>query len=134
MYLIHEQPDHPKIFAQIFVLYSVLLTYAGLALAVLSPEIIHFMVDPKFRSSQAVIPIVAAAYVFYGLGYYAQLGMFLTNKTHLVGAVSAAAAGLNLLLNYFLILHFGMLGAAWSTLLTFAAFFFAQLRCCAEDA
>ncbi len=122
MYLIHEQPDHPKIFGQIFVLYSALLTYAALCLAVLSPEIIRVMVDPKFRSSQAVIPVVAAAYVLYGVGYYAQLGMFLTRKTHLVGIVSASAAVLNLVLNYFLILHFGMLGAAWSTLLTFAVF------------
>jgi O-antigen/teichoic acid export membrane protein len=121
MYLIHADPDHSRIFGQIFVLYSVLLTYAALGLAVLSPEIIHTMVDARFRSSQVVIPIVAAAYVLYGVGYYAQLGMFLMSKTHLVGAVSVAAAGLNLVLNYFLILHFGMLGAAWATLLSFAA-------------
>jgi O-antigen/teichoic acid export membrane protein len=121
MYLIHAQPDHPKIFGQLFVLYSALLTYGALGLAMLSPEIIHMMVDARFRSSQAVIPIVAAAYVFYGLGYYAQLGMYLMGKTHLVGVLSAATAGLNLVLNYFLILHFGMLGAAWATLISFAA-------------
>ena len=121
MYVIHEHPDHRQIFGQVFVLYSALLTYAALGLVVLSPEIIHIMVDARFRSSQVVIPIVAAAYVFYGVGYYVQLGLYLSNKTHLVGGVSAAAAVLNLALNYFLILHFGMLGAAWATLLSFAA-------------
>ena len=121
MYVVHAHPDHRKIFGQVFVLYSALLTYAALGLSVLSPEIIHIMVDTKFRSSQAIVPIVAGAYVFYGVGYYVQLGLFLTNKTHMVGAVSAVAAGLNLALNYFLILHFGMLGAAWATLLSFAA-------------
>jgi O-antigen/teichoic acid export membrane protein len=121
MYLVHKQPDHAKVFGQIFVLYSVLLTYGALGLAVLSPEIIRIMVDVRFTSSAAVIPIVAAAYVFYGLGFYAQLGMFLKGKTRLVGGVSAAAAALNLALNYVLVLHYGMLGAAWATLIGFAA-------------
>ena len=121
MYVIHAQPDHPKIFSQMFVLYSLLLTYTGLALSMLSPEIMHIMVGPKFAASGEVIPIVALAYVFYGVGYYVQLGMFLTGNTKLIGMASASAAVLNLVLNYFLILHYGMLGAAWATLLSFAA-------------
>ena len=121
MYVIHTQPDHPKVFSQMFVLYSLVLIYAGLALSILSPEIVSVMVSSKFSASQDVIPIVAFAYVFYGISYYTQLGMFLTNNTHMVGMVSAAAAVLNLGLNYVLILHYGMLGAAWATLLSFLA-------------
>jgi O-antigen/teichoic acid export membrane protein len=121
MYVIHAQPDHPQIFSQIFVLYSLLLTYVGLALSMLSPEIVHIMVGPKFAASGEIIPVVALAYVFYGVGYYVQLGTFLTNNTKLIGTASAAAAVLNLVLNYFLILHYGMMGAAWATLLSFAA-------------
>lgn len=121
MYIIHGQPDHRKIFSQMFVLYSLLLTYGGFALSIFSPEIVRVMVSPKFSSSQDVIPIVALAYIFYGISYYVQLGMFLMNRTSLVGILSAAAAVLNLGLNYVLILHFGMLGAAWATLLSFAA-------------
>ena len=121
MYVIHGRVDHPRVFGQLFVLYSVLLIYAGLGMAILSPEIMHVMVDARFQPGQAVIPIVAAAYVFYGIGYYVQLGMFLTGNTKLIGGVSAAAAVLNLALNYILVLHFGMLGAAWATLLSFAA-------------
>lgn len=134
MYVVYAQPDHPKVFGQIFVLYSFLLTYAGLALAVLSPEIAALMVGSRFASSQEVIPVVALAYVFYGIGYYVQLGMYLTNRTSLIGVVSAAAAVLNLGLNYVLILHYGMLGAAWATLLSFFAiaagsYWFSQRIC-----
>jgi O-antigen/teichoic acid export membrane protein len=121
MFVIHARPDHRKIFGQFFMLYSVLLTYAGLALAILSPEIVHLMVGPKFSSSQDVVPIVTLAYIFYGLGFYTQVGMFVTNNTKLIGMVGAASAVLNLTLNYFLILNFGMLGAAWATLLSFLA-------------
>ena len=121
MYIIHAQRDHKKIFGQFFMLYSLVLTYAALALSVMSPEIVQIMVGPKFSASQGVVPIVALAYVLYGVGYYAQVGMFVTNKTNLIGMIGVGAALLNLSLNYFLILQYGMLGAAWATLLSFLA-------------
>lgn len=120
-YIIHAQPNHPEIFGQIFVFYSLVLTYAWLALALLSPEIVRMMVDRKFTGSQDVIPVVGLAYVFWGIGYLSQLGMLLTNRTKVVGAISAGTVVLNLGLNYFLILHYGMLGAAWATLASFIA-------------
>jgi O-antigen/teichoic acid export membrane protein len=121
MYVIHSKPQHPAIFRQIFMFYSLLLVYAGLALSVLSPEIIRVMAGPQFSSSQDVIPIIVLAYVFYGIGYFVQSGMFLATKTSLLGLVSICAAVLNLGLNYVLILHFGVFGAAWATLLSFIA-------------
>jgi O-antigen/teichoic acid export membrane protein len=119
MYLIHARPEHPKIFNQIFVLYSLVLIYAALALSVFSPEIVTVMTARNFRAGQAVVPLVALAYVFYGIGLYLQLGMFLAEKTKAIGAVGAAAAVLNLALNYFLIQEFGMHGAAWATVAGF---------------
>ena len=121
MYIIHGQPDYAKIYGQIFVLYSVVLIYAGLALAMLSPEIVHVMVGPKFSSGQEVIPLIVLAYIFYGIGYYTQLGMFLTNNTKVIGMIGAGVAVLNLGLNYFLIRNYGMMGAAWATMLSFLA-------------
>jgi O-antigen/teichoic acid export membrane protein len=121
MYVIHGQPDDRKIFSQVFMLYAAVLTYAGLALSLFSPEIVHLMVSAKFAFGQDVIPLIVLAYIFYGLGYYVQLGMFLTNNTKMIGMVSAAAAVLNLALNYFLIQQFGMVGAAWATMLSFMA-------------
>jgi O-antigen/teichoic acid export membrane protein/2-polyprenyl-3-methyl-5-hydroxy-6-metoxy-1,4-benzoquinol methylase len=119
MYGIYLRPEHQQIFSQIFILYSLLLTYAALIIAVFSPEIVRIMADAKFASSENVVPVVALAYVFYGVGYYLQLGMFLANKTKAIGAVSATAAILNLILNYVLIRTFGMMGAAWATLFGF---------------
>jgi O-antigen/teichoic acid export membrane protein len=121
MYAIHEEPNHPRIFGEFFVLYSVFLTYAGLAFAIFSPEIVGLMVGPKFASSVDVIPIIILAYVFSGIGYFSQVGMYLTNNTKLIGAVSAGAAVLNLALNYVCIRRAGMLGAAWATAASFAA-------------
>jgi O-antigen/teichoic acid export membrane protein len=120
MYAIHAQPEHPKIFKQIFALYTLGLLCAGLAMSLFSTEAVRLMVAPKFAASQYVIPVVVLSYVFYGLSYYAQLGMFLTDRTKLVGIIGAVAAAVNLVLNYFLIRIYGMMGAAWATLLSFA--------------
>lgn len=121
MYIIHKRDNHREVFRQMFVMFALLLTYAGLGLAIFSPEIMRFMVDPRFAGGQEVIPVVALAYVFYGIGYYSQVGMFLTDNTGHVGAVGAGAAVLNLALNYVLVGKFGMMGAAWATALSFAA-------------
>jgi O-antigen/teichoic acid export membrane protein len=120
MYAIHAQAEHPKIFRQIFALYGLGLIYAGLAMSIFSPEVVHLMVGKTFAASQDIIPIVVFSYIFYGLSYYAQLGLYLTDKTRAIGAIGAVAAVLNLVVNYFLISRYGMMGAAWATLISFA--------------
>lgn len=121
MYAIHADRQHASIFGQIFALYALVLTYAGLALSLFSPEVVHLMVGPQFSSSQSVVPIVALAYIFNGLGFYVQVGMLVMNRTRLIGLIGTGVACLNAGLNYVLILKYGMLGAAWATLLSFVA-------------
>jgi O-antigen/teichoic acid export membrane protein len=121
MYAIHANPGHRRVFKEIFALYSLGLLFAGLAMALFCPEVIQVMVERRFSASQDVVPIVVLAYVFYGISYYAQLGMLLTDRTKAIGLIGAGAAVLNLALNYILIMHYGMMGAAWATLLSFAA-------------
>jgi O-antigen/teichoic acid export membrane protein len=119
MYAIRTQPEHAAIYRQLFSMYSMSMIYLGLAMSLFSPETIRLMVEPKFAASQDVIPIVVLAYVFYGISYYAQLGIFLTEKTGRLGYIGVAAALLNLGANYVLVSRYGMMGAAWATLFSF---------------
>ena len=121
MYAIYTNDQHASIFAQIFVLYSFVLTYAALAMALLSPEIVRIMAGPAFAAAGAVIPLISLAYVVCGVGSYLQTGLYLVNRTKLIGVISAASAVISLGLNYVLILRYGMMGAAWATLLSFGA-------------
>jgi O-antigen/teichoic acid export membrane protein len=121
MYIVYRRPDHQSVFSTVFVFYSAALIFAGLGMSVLGPELMRFMVDSRYVANGALIAVVSLAYVFLGVGYFLQLGMFLTSRTSLVGIVSSAAAVLNLGANYFLIKYFGMLGAAWATALGFLA-------------
>jgi O-antigen/teichoic acid export membrane protein len=119
MYKIYQTAGHERAFKEIFSLYSLGLLCVGLGLSAFSPEVIRLMVEPKFAAGQDVIPIVVLSYFFYGISFYAQLGMFLTDKTRPIGVIGAVTAALNLILNYFLIRSFGMMGAAYATLFSF---------------
>jgi O-antigen/teichoic acid export membrane protein len=119
MYAIHADEHHVSIFGQIFVLYSLLLTYAALGMALFSREIINLMAGPKFADAGHVIPVISFAYVVCGVGYYLQTGLYLTNRTKLIGMISGIATVISLALYYILISNYGMMGAAWATVLSF---------------
>jgi len=115
MFAIHRRPDYERVFARIFVLYSLILIFAGLILSLYSGEVVAVMADARYATAAQVVPPVVLAYVFLGIGTYLELGALLTSKTGRIGVVSGVAAGINLLLNYVLIPRFGMIGAAWAT-------------------
>ena len=119
MYVVHRRPDHQQVYSQVFVLYSFALIFAALGLSLIGREVMRLMVDPRYAAGAQVVGIVALAYVFLGIGYYVQLGMFLGHRTGLIGVVSIVAAVINLGANYLFISSFGMMGAAVATLLGF---------------
>ncbi len=119
MFVIHREPGHQQIFRQMFVLYSLVLIVSGLGLALFGPALVPLVVDPRYLGAASIIPVVTLAYVFLGMGFFLQLGMFLASRTVLIGVVSAVSAVANLILNAVLIRSFGMQGAAWATLLGF---------------
>jgi O-antigen/teichoic acid export membrane protein len=134
MYLVYRRPDHRRIFGQVFVLYSAALLVGALGLALFGSEIVRIMADKRYAAAGSVVAPVALAYVFLGIGYYLQLGMFLSGRTGMIGLISAGAAIVNLACNELLITRFGMTGAAWATVLGFLAiavgsYYFSQRTC-----
>jgi O-antigen/teichoic acid export membrane protein len=121
MYAVYKRPDHEKIFARILVLYSAVLILAGLGICVFNTEVMKLMVDARYAAGAAVIPVVTLSYVVLGVGTFVQVGLYLESRTGLLGMISIAAAIVNLGANYFLIKQFGMIGAAWATVIGFLA-------------
>jgi O-antigen/teichoic acid export membrane protein/glycosyltransferase involved in cell wall biosynthesis len=129
MYAIYNDEQHVSIFGQIFVLYSLLLTYAGLGMALFSQEIITLMAGHKFAAAGAVIPVISLAYVVCGVGTYLQTGLYLANRTKLIGVIGGIGAVISLALYYVLISGYGLLGAAWATVLSFGVVAIASYWC-----
>ncbi len=107
--------------------YSKLMTYLafglvwlGLGLSIFSKEVIKiFALNPAYWPAYKIVPIITASYIFFGMRIIASLGMFLTKKTKYVANTTIAAAAINILLNIILMPKFGMITAAYTTLIAF---------------
>lgn len=103
-------------------------TYAVLSIGVASLGVILFgrqavmvlAADPSFWEADAVVPLAAAGYVFWGLYHVSQTPLYLDKKTGRLVLVNLAAVVANLGLNLLLVARLGIQGAALATLLTFA--------------
>lgn len=116
-------------------LYARTLTYfvfAGcsiaLVLSLFSSELVSLMTTEAFFQAAGVIPILALGSVLSGCYTIFALGMHITKKMGMIFWVTAIPAGLNLVLNYFLIPPYGMMGAAWATLISYLLMAFLSWR------
>lgn len=122
-----KQPDAKAIFSRV-------LTYFTLACSVIFLGMCFFVDDlvrlnlggftlfgSDYWQSTVVVPIVLLAYVFLGAYIIFIVGIHLEKKTIYLPFITGLGAIVNIGANYALIPHFGMMGAAWSTVLAYIA-------------
>ena len=85
-------------------------------ISVFGRHIIH----PDYWGGLGVVPVVLLAYVFGGISIHLNAGIFIEKKTSHLVWTSAIAAVSNIVANFFLIPRFGLMGAAYATLLSYA--------------
>jgi O-antigen/teichoic acid export membrane protein len=87
----------------------------------LSQEVLRIFSTPAIASEgYFIVPLVALATLFLGINVVMGQSLFLVKKTKILGATWIVAGLTNLLLNILLIPHIGILGAAITTLITYA--------------
>jgi len=99
---------------------TVALCLACLALSLFGEIIIRLVSTPAYYPAASVLPILAFAYVAREIGDFYRNVLYINRRSGVVGAVAIMSAVTNLALNYALISRFGMFGAAWATLVTWA--------------
>lgn len=114
-----QQDSGPAFFRLIARLYLgtgvagiVLLTY-------LSPYLVRTFTAEAYHHAYPAVGILSWHAVFYGFYMISSAGLWKTEKTFWMPAVMALAAGVNIVLCYFLIPTYGVIGAALSTSLSF---------------
>jgi O-antigen/teichoic acid export membrane protein len=119
-YKIYKKEGDKRYYSKIKTYIIFILTWAGLSLSVISYELIRvFAFDTKFYPAYDVVPLIVFAYVLYGGSMISSFGMYLTGKNHFIAYITLACATLNISLNFLLIPHMGMMGAAINTLVAF---------------
>ncbi len=114
-------PDAHHEVGSLFSYYVLAMVLIGLGLSLLGAEVVALVTPEAYRGASAVIPLVAASYILNGVGQFTGVGMATMNKLFRATPIVVFAAVCNLLLNALLIPRFGIMGAAWATLASYAA-------------
>jgi O-antigen/teichoic acid export membrane protein len=92
-------------------------------LASVGPELLPSLASSRYVSGAAIIPWVIAGMAVDGAASIVGTGLFLYKKTVLIMMCVAGSAVANVLCNLFLVPRLGILGAAISTLVSYALVF-----------
>jgi O-antigen/teichoic acid export membrane protein len=99
----------------------VLLSFLGLAVFIyVAPLIFMYMIDEKYHGAVGLIPYIALAYTIEGCRKIICGYLYVYSKTKLLASITTICAVLNIVLNYMLIPEYGLLGAAYATLVSFS--------------
>lgn len=116
----YGQEGDKRYYTKIMTYMTFILVWAGLGLSLFGKEIIKvFALNPKYWDAYIVVPVVVFSYIFFGMRIVASLGMFLTKNTKYVAYTTTIASLFNIGLNFWWIPKFGMMAAAYSTLISF---------------
>ena len=99
--------------------YLVALVPALFGLTVLSKDVVGVVLGKPFRDAYIILPWIAGGVFCHGLGLYFNLAFELKEKTKFLFYIYGLAAAVNIILNVFCIPKFGILGAAYTTLIAY---------------
>jgi len=93
--------------------------FVFLLIGLLSREVLVIMSARQYWDSYRVIPIIALTYSVWSVRSMVDVGVVLKRKTGAIALCTSIGAVLNIDLNLILIPRYGMVGAAWATLISF---------------
>ena len=130
IYDIERMPDASRMFAKVFGWFvsalGILLLGASLTVHPVLPMLTQ---DAYGEAIELIAPVLGGFFVF-GLSFMFQVPALLTKQTRLVIPGSIAGLTVNIGANWMLIPLYGMWGAAWAGILTYATYSFFILAQC----
>lgn len=117
-----KKPDAPRTIARLATVAFAVFALVATAVATLGGEALTLLTpgSPEFRAAAPVIPIVACAYLFHGIFLLTSVGIGVSKRARYYPLITAVVAAVNVAANFALIPRFGMVGAAWATLVSYA--------------
>lgn len=110
--------DSPEFFQKISLWYLILGSIAAIVLTGASPYLVGFIADKRYFEAWKIVGILCWYSIFYGFYLISTVGIFKSKKTYITAIIFGSAALINIILNYFLIPIYGLIGAAIATSLS----------------
>lgn len=119
MYKMGAEKESHKYYRDILFYYAILGAFIFLTISFFSRWIIEHVATSAYLSGTIIVPLITGAYFINGFRQFFIAGALLNNQTLRLSFASIIVIALNLILNYFFIKNYGILGAAWSTLISY---------------
>lgn len=122
---VSTEPDAERTYARVMTFSLVLLCWMTVVTSLLAGEIVRLkffgfsLIGEKYWQGLDVVPAVMTSYIFYGAYVNLSVGCDLMKKTQYFAWTTGAAAIFNVAACFALIPPFGMMGAAWATLIAY---------------
>jgi len=119
MYKMGVEKESHKYYRDILFYYAVFGALVFLGISFFANGLIKMVATPEYLSGVTFVPIITLAYFVNGFRQFFMAGSALNSKNSLLGFASLIGIITNVFLNYFLIKYFGVIGAAWATLISY---------------
>ena len=114
-----KRPDFRVLYARIFTYATLGASFVGLLIAVNGDNLVRLLTVPGYYGAATVIPLIALAYALELVNWTIGSALAFAEKPKLFFAVTLLGAVVNLGANWLLVPQYGMMGAAYSTVLAF---------------
>ena len=112
----YKDKGTPKEIVRIFEFVLVVSTVGIVTMSLFSHEILQLLTTPSYYAGYIFIPFVAATFMFDQIFQFAP-GLTIAKKTKTLSVIFTGKLILNLILNYFAVIHFGAVGVAAASLI-----------------
>jgi O-antigen/teichoic acid export membrane protein len=116
---IQHEDDARDMYSRGLFLFFCMALVGATGIVVFAGPILIVLTQPIYYEAWKVIGLLVLGTVAYGAYLIVNIGLIITKKTALTSLAITAGAGLNIVLNFFLIPRFGMMGAAAATLASY---------------
>jgi O-antigen/teichoic acid export membrane protein len=114
-----KRADVRKIYSKVLTYFFLISSFLALGVSLFSSQIVKLLAPESFYSAARVIPLISFSYVFYGIHFVISPGLHLMEKTKYYPLLVGIPAVLNLILNYYFVPIYGIMGAAMTTFVCF---------------
>lgn len=122
-----DDPEAPKMYRDVFLYFNGAAGICFLVVALFAEQIVQikvpilgaYLVGQEYWMGLSVVPILLGAYWFHGWYINFSAGIFIKEQTKVLPVIMLVGAGVTVVANLLLIPHFGMMGSATATLISY---------------
>lgn len=119
---IATEADSARQYDEALLLYLEAGTAFSLLAVAVTPLAYRLLAPTVYLAGMAVVPPIILAYLLYGAAHPLNVGLMLKDRTRFLAYVTVIAAVACITLNVRWIPQFGMMGAAWATVVSYAIY------------